>query len=86
MLWWVIGATFPALWLWAFYREDRYEREPPWMLLAAGRNTRRVTSGAGQASSEARRREPAPFSRSGLDFNPDRPVVQDPRRLAHRAS
>src|SRR5437879_2638815 len=35
MLWWVIGATFPVLWLWAFYREDRFEREPPWRLVVA---------------------------------------------------
>jgi protease PrsW len=32
MVWWAIAAAFPVLWIWAFYREDRLEREPPWML------------------------------------------------------
>src|SRR5437763_12668787 len=35
MVWWAVAATFPVLWMWAFYREDRYEREPPWMLALA---------------------------------------------------
>ena len=38
MVWLVVAALFAAAWVWAFYREDRLEREPVWMVgLAFGR-------------------------------------------------
>ena len=35
MGWFVIAVAFAGLWLWAFYREDRLEREPLWMVAFA---------------------------------------------------
>lgn len=35
MGWVVIAVAFAGLWLWAFYREDRHEREPIWMVAIA---------------------------------------------------
>jgi protease PrsW len=35
MGWFVIAVAFAGLWLWAFYREDRLEREPLWMIAFA---------------------------------------------------
>ena len=35
MGWFVIAVAFAALWLWAFCREDRLEREPFWMVAMA---------------------------------------------------
>ena len=35
MGWTGIAVIFAAVWLWAFYREDRHEREPFWMIAFA---------------------------------------------------
>jgi RsiW-degrading membrane proteinase PrsW (M82 family) len=32
MAWLVVAVLFAAAWVWAFYREDRLEREPVWMV------------------------------------------------------
>ena len=35
MVWWVIAVACAAIWMFAFYREDRHEREPLWMVALA---------------------------------------------------